>query len=91
MLLLVLVGLFCAAFPIMLIGDRGGGTTRLLFGISAAAVSLAALGLLSPRWPPAFWSWLPLPLRVVLTVEFVGVVLVAALYVAVILGAILLH
>jgi hypothetical protein len=62
-LLLVLVGLFCAVFPILLIGDRGGGTTRMLFAISAAAVSLAALGLLSPQWPPAFWSWLRLDPR----------------------------
>jgi len=89
-LLLVLVGLFCAVFPIMLIGDRGGGTTRILFVISAGAVSLAALGLLSPHWPPAFWSWLPLPLRIAGTIAFVGVVLVAVLYLAAILGAMFL-
>ena len=90
-LLLVLVGLFCAVFPIMLIGDRGGGMTRIFAAISAGALSLAAIGLLSPQWPPAFWSWVPLPLRVMLTVGFVGVVLVAALFVAVILGAIFLQ
>ena len=90
-LLLGLVGLFCAVFPIILIGDRGGGVTRSFLAISAGSVSLAALGLLSPHWPPAFWSWLPLPLRVMLTVGFIGVVLVATLYVAAILGAIFLR
>ena len=90
-LLLVLVGMFCAVFPIVLIGDRGGGITRILLAISAGAVSLAAIGLLSPQWPPAFWSRVPLPLRVMLTVAFVGVVLVAALFVAAILGAIFLQ
>jgi hypothetical protein len=90
-LLLVVVGLFCAVFPIVLIGDRGGGIGRMFLAISAGAVSLAAIGLVSPQWPPAFWSWVPLPLRVMLTVGFMAVVLVAALYVAAILGAIFLH
>jgi hypothetical protein len=90
-LLLVLVGLFCAVLPIVLMGDRSGGITRILLAISAGAVSLAAIGLLSPQWPPAFWSWVPLPRRVMLTVAFVGVVLVAALFVAALLGAIVLQ
>jgi hypothetical protein len=90
-LLLVVVGVFCAVLPIVLIGDRGGGVTRIFLAISAGAVTLAAIGLLSPQWPPAFWSWVPLPLRVMLTVAFVGVVLVSALFFAAILGAIFLQ
>jgi hypothetical protein len=79
---LAIVGVLVMAFPIVLIGDRGGGATRTFMAIGSGSVGLALLGLLSPTWPPTLWRRLPLPVRIVLTLGLVGAVLASVLFVA---------